>query len=221
MKKLELNIPVDSVILKGDLNIPDKAIGIVIFAHGSGSSRFSSRNKMVAELLQKENIGTFLFDLLTEEEDRVYENRFNIDLLTSRLIEVTEWLIDNKETKKFPVAYFGASTGAASALKAAAFFENTIKAVVSRGGRPDLAVQELSMVTAPTLLIVGGLDVPVISMNKMALEKLESVKEMQIVYGATHLFEEPGKLVEVAKLAVNWYKKYLIKPKTIKKIKSL
>lgn len=221
MKKLELNIPVDSVILKGDLNIPDKAIGIVIFAHGSGSSRFSSRNKMVAELLQKENIGTFLFDLLTEEEDRVYENRFNIDLLTSRLIEVTEWFIDNKETKKFPVAYFGASTGAASALKAAAFFENTIKAVVSRGGRPDLAVQELSMVTAPTLLIVGGLDVPVISMNKMALEKLESVKEMQIVYGATHLFEEPGKLVEVAKLAVNWYKKYLIKPKTIKKIKSL
>jgi pimeloyl-ACP methyl ester carboxylesterase len=221
MEKLDLNIPVDSVILKGDLTIPDKAIGIVIFAHGSGSSRFSTRNKMVAELLQKENIGTFLFDLLTEEEDRVYENRFNIDLLTSRLIDVTEWVLDNKETKKFPIAYFGASTGAASALKAAAFFENTIKAVVSRGGRPDLAVQELPMVTAPTLLIVGGLDVPVISMNKMAFEKLESVKEMQIVYGATHLFEESGKLIEVANLAINWYKKYLVQPKTTKKIKSL
>lgn len=221
MEKLDLNIPVDSVILKGDLTIPDKAIGIVIFAHGSGSSRFSTRNKMVSELLQKENIGTFLFDLLTEEEDRVYENRFNIDLLTSRLIDVTEWVLDNKETKKFPIAYFGASTGAASALKAAAFFENTIKAVVSRGGRPDLAVQELPMVTAPTLLIVGGLDVPVISMNKMAFEKLESVKEMQIVYGATHLFEESGKLIEVANLAINWYKKYLVQPKTTKKIKSL
>ena len=221
MEKLDLNIPVDSVILKGDLTIPDKAIGIVIFAHGSGSSRFSTRNKMVSELLQKENIGTFLFDLLTEEEDRVYENRFNIDLLTSRLIDVTEWVLDNKETKKFPIAYFGASTGAASALKAAAFFENTIKAVVSRGGRPDLAIQELPMVTAPTLLIVGGLDVPVISMNKMAFEKLESVKEMQIVYGATHLFEESGKLIEVANLAINWYKKYLVQPKTTKKIKSL
>jgi len=221
MEKLDLNIPVDSVILKGDLTVPDKAIGIVIFAHGSGSSRFSTRNKMVSELLQKENIGTFLFDLLTEEEDRVYENRFNIDLLTSRLIDVTEWVLDNKETKKFPIAYFGASTGATSALKAAAFFENTIKAVVSRGGRPDLAVQELPMVTAPTLLIVGGLDVPVISMNKMAFEKLESVKEMQIVYGATHLFEESGKLIEVANLAINWYKKYLVQPKTTKKIKSL
>lgn len=221
MEKLDLNIPVDSVILKGDLTVPDKAIGIVIFAHGSGSSRFSTRNKMVSELLQKENIGTFLFDLLTEEEDRVYENRFNIDLLTSRLIDVTEWVLDNKETKKFPIAYFGASTGAASALKAAAFFENTIKAVVSRGGRPDLAIQELPMVTAPTLLIVGGLDVPVISMNKMAFEKLESVKEMQIVYGATHLFEESGKLIEVANLAINWYKKYLVQPKTTKKIKSL
>ena len=221
MKKLDLNIPVDSVILKGDLIIPEKAIGVVVFAHGSGSSRFSSRNRMVAELLQKENIGTFLFDLLTEEEDRIYENRFNIDLLTTRLINVTEWFLENKEIKKYPIAYFGASTGAASALKAAAFFENTIKAVVSRGGRPDVAVQELPMVTAPTLLIVGGLDVPVINMNKLALEKLECVKEMQIVYGATHLFEESGKLLEVANLAINWYKKYLVKPKTIKKIKSL
>ncbi len=221
MEKLDLNIPIDSVILKGDLIIPEKAIGIVVFSHGSGSSRFSTRNKMVAELLRKENIGTFLFDLLTEEEDRIYENRFNIDLLTSRLIEVTEWLLENKETKKIPLAYFGASTGAAAALKAAAFFENSIKAIVSRGGRSDLAIQDLPMVKAPTLLIVGGLDIPVISMNKMALEKLDSVKEMQIVYGATHLFEEPGKLIEVAHLAINWYKKYLVKPKTIKKIKSL
>lgn len=221
MEKLDLNIAVDSVILKGDLIVPEQAIGIVIFAHGSGSSRFSSRNKMVAESLQKEKIGTFLFDLLTEEEDHVYENRFNIDLLTSRLIAVTQWLLENKDTEQFDLAYFGASTGAASALKAAAFFTNTIKAVVSRGGRPDLAVQELPVVTAPTLLIVGGFDVPVISMNKLALEKLESVKEMQIVYGATHLFEEPGKLEEVASLAINWYKKYLVKPITTQKIESL
>jgi pimeloyl-ACP methyl ester carboxylesterase len=221
MEKLDLNIPVDSIILKGDLIVPEQAIGVVIFAHGSGSSRFSARNKMVAESLQKEKIGTFLFDLLTEEEDHVYENRFNIDLLTSRLIAVTQWLLENKDTEKFDLAYFGASTGAASALKAAAFFTNTIKAVVSRGGRPDLAVQELPMVTAPTLLIVGGFDVPVISMNKLALEKLESEKEMQIVYGATHLFEEPSKLEEVASLAINWYKKYLVKPKTTKIIESL
>jgi putative phosphoribosyl transferase len=220
MEKLDLNIPVDSVVLKGDLIVPEKAIGIVIFAHGSGSSRFSLRNKMVAERLQEEKIGTFLFDLLTEEEDRVYENRFQIDLLTSRLISATQWLLENKETKKYAIAYFGASTGASSALKAAASMGNTIKAVVSRGGRPDLAVQELPLVTAPTLLIVGGLDIPVISMNKLALEKLVSVKEMQIVYGATHLFEEPGKLEEVASLAINWYKKYLVKPKTTQKAKA-
>lgn len=211
MKKLEIDIPLTSVILKGDLVIPEDAIGIVIFSHGSGSSRFSSRNRMVAELIQQNNIATFLFDLLTEKEDQIYENRFNIDLLTSRLIETTEWLMEDKNTKGLAVGFFGASTGAASALRAAAYFGKTAKAVVSRGGRPDMAITELPMVTAPTLLIVGGLDVPVIGMNKMAFDELESVKEMKIIPGATHLFEEPGKLLEVADLAIAWYKRYLTK----------
>jgi dienelactone hydrolase len=156
MKKLEIDIPLTTIILKGDLTIPENAIGIVIFSHGSGSSRFSSRNRMVAELIQDNNIATFLFDLLTEKEDQIYENRFNIDLLTSRLIETTEWLMENKNTKDLPIGFFGASTGAASALRAAAYFGKTVKAVVSRGGRPDMAITELTMVTAPTLLIVGG-----------------------------------------------------------------
>jgi pimeloyl-ACP methyl ester carboxylesterase len=209
MEKLDLDIPLSSVTLKGDLIIPENARGIVIFSHGSGSSRFSSRNRMVAELIQKQNIGTFLFDLLTEEEDELYENRFNIDLLSDRLIETTQWLMDYKSTTDLPIGYFGASTGAASALRAAAYFKTKIKAVVSRGGRPDLAITELPQVTAPTLLIVGGLDVAVIGMNKMAYDQLESVKEMKIIPGATHLFEEPGKLLEVAELAMVWYKRYL------------
>lgn len=211
MEKLDMDIRLSSVSLKGDLIVPENAIGIVVFSHGSGSSRFSTRNKMVAELMQEQYIGTLLFDLLTEEEDRIYENRFNIDLLTSQLIETTEWLWENKETKNLPVGYFGASTGAASALKAAAFLGEMIKAVVSRGGRPDLVITELSLVTAPTLLIIGSLDVPVIGMNKMAYDKLESVKEMKIVPGATHLFEETGKLQEVADLAITWYKRYFLK----------
>lgn len=211
MKKLDLDIPLSSVTLKGDLVIPENAIGIVVFSHGSGSSRLSSRNRMVAELIQQQKIGTFLFDLLTEEEDSIYENRFDIDLLVSRLIETTEWLLENKETKDLPIGYFGASTGAASALRAAAFFGKTIKAVVSRGGRPDLAIAELPLVSAPTLLLVGGLDVPVIGMNKRAYDELQCIKEMKIIPGATHLFEEPGKLLEVADLAIIWYKKYLTK----------
>jgi dienelactone hydrolase len=152
-----------------------------------------------------------LFDLLTEQEDQIYENRFNIDLLVSRLIEATEWLMKNKETQEFPVAYFGASTGAASALRAAAYFGKKIKAVVSRGGRPDLALKALPMVTAPTLLIVGQLDVPVIQMNKQAFDQLHCIKEMKIIPGATHLFEEPGKLIEVAEMAISWYKEHFIK----------
>lgn len=209
MEKLDLDIPLSSVTLKGDLIIPENARGIVIFSHGSGSSRFSSRNRMVAELIQKQNMGTFLFDLLTEEEDELYENRFNIDLLSDRLIETSQWLMDYESTTDLPIGYFGASTGAASALRAAAYFKTKIKAVVSRGGRPDLAISELPQVTAPTLLIVGGLDVAVIGMNKMAYDQLESVKEMKIIPGATHLFEEPRKLLEVAELAMVWYKRYL------------
>lgn len=209
MEKLDLEIPLSGVTLKGDLILPENATGIVLFSHGSGSSRLSPRNRMVAELIQQQNIGTFLFDLLTEEEDKIYENRFNIDLLSDRLIETTQWILEQESTSKLPIGFFGASTGAASALRAAAHFKEKIKAVVSRGGRPDLAINELPQVTAPTLLIVGSLDTPVITMNKMALEKLQSTKKLTIVPGATHLFEEPGKLQEVADLAINWYKKYL------------
>ena len=211
MEKLDLDIPLASVTLKGDLIVPENATGIVIFSHGSGSSRFSSRNKMVAELIQQQHIGTLLFDLLTEEEDEINENRFNIDLLSDRLIATTKWLMEQESTKALPIGYFGASTGAASALEAATHFKKKIKAVVSRGGRPDLAISNLPHVTAPTLLIVGSLDTPVISMNKMAYDTLEAPKEMKIVQAATHLFEEPGKLQEVADLAIDWYKKYLTK----------
>lgn len=211
MKKLEIDIPLTSVTLKGDLVIPENPIGMVIFSHGSGSSRLSTRNKMLAEILQKQNIGTLLFDLLTIKEDEVYENRFNIDLLASRLIETTEWLMKNPYVKNIPISYFGARTGAASALRAAAYFGNLIKAVVSRGGRPNLALAALHQVTAPTLLIVGGMDVPVIEMNKIAYDELESIKEMKIIIGASPLFEEPEKLMEEANLAVVWYKKHLAK----------
>ena len=211
MKREEINIPLPSVVLKGELVLPDNALGIVVFSHGSGSSRFSPRNKMVGELIQEHGMATLLFDLLTEEEDRIYENRFNIDLLVSRLIDTTEWLMQYKETKNLPVAYFGASTGAASAVRAAAYFGKSIKAVVSRGGRPDLAMNALPLVTAPTLLIVGQLDVPVIQMNKQAFDQLNCKKEMKIIPGATHLFEEPGKLMEVANMAIAWYKEYLVK----------
>lgn len=213
MKKLEIEIPLTSVTLKGDLVIPENAIGIVVFSHGSGSSRLSTRNRMVAEILQKQNIGTLLFDLLTVQEDEVYRNRFNIDLLVSRLIETTEWLMKYSYAKNIPIGYFGASTGAASALRAAAYFGNLIQSVVSRGGRPDLALGVLHQVTAPTLLIVGGMDVPIIEMNKIAFDELESIKEMKIVPGASHLFEEPGKLIEVSNLAAVWYKKHLAKNK--------
>ncbi|MET0760595.1 MAG: dienelactone hydrolase family protein [Flavobacterium sp.] len=205
----EIDILLSDVALKGGLVIPEKAVGIVVFSHGSGSSRFSPRNKLVAELMQQQGIGTLLFDLLTEEEDEVYENRFNIDLLVNRLIEATEWLLKYKGARGLPVAFFGASTGAASALRAAAFFGKKVKAVVSRGGRPDLAMNKLSQVSAPTLLIVGGLDIQVIEMNREAFEQLNTIKEIKIIPGATHLFEEPGKLMEVADLAIAWYKRYL------------
>jgi dienelactone hydrolase len=213
MKKLEIDIPLSYVTLKGNLIIPEEATGIVVFSHGSGSSRFSTRNIMVAELMQKQKIGTLIFDLLTVEEDSVYENRFNIDLLVSRLIETTEWLMNYNEAKDLSIGYFGASTGAASALRAAAYFGDTIKAVVSRGGRPDLALSALHQVMAPTLLIVGGMDVSVIKMNKRAYDELRCPKEIKIVSGATHLFEEPEKLMEVADLATNWYTTHLVSKK--------
>lgn len=207
--KREINIPVSSLWLKGDLVIPDRTIGLVIFSHGSGSSRLSPRNRYVAEFLNKSNIATLLFDLLTEEEDELYENRFNIDLLTDRLIWATDWVKNQPDMTDFTIGYFGASTGAASALRAAAELGQNIKVVVSRGGRPDLAMPLLEKVKASTLLIVGGDDYEVIRLNERALRKLTSTKKLEIVEGASHLFEEPGKLEKVAILARDWFKKYL------------
>jgi hypothetical protein len=211
MKKFEMDIPLKSVILKGSMTIPDNATGMVIFSNGSGSNRSNARNKILAKLIQNKNIGTLVFNLLTEEEDLVYGNRYNIDLLVSRLIETTEWLIQNKYTKDLPIGYFGASTGAAAAMRAAAYFGKIIKAVVSRGGRPDMAINTLNQVISPTLLIVGGIDVPIIGMNKIAFDELQSVKEMKIIPRATQLFKEPGKLQEAAELAIVWFKRYFIK----------
>ncbi|WP_292387517.1 dienelactone hydrolase family protein [Methanosarcina sp. UBA5] len=204
--------------LEGNLTIPEGAKGIVVFAHGSGSSRFSSRNRYVAQELQKEGLGTLLFDLLTAEEERIdmitAHLRFDIDLLAHRLVDVTTWLLSNPETKNLNIGYFGASTGAAAALIVAKEHSHVIKAVVSRGGRPDLAEKALPDVKAPTLLIVGGEDFQVIKMNQWALDRLTvEQKELKIVPGATHLFEEPGTLEEVANLAGEWFKKYLLEEK--------
>lgn len=209
MDRNEIAIRLPSLTLKGELNIPEQAVGLVIFSHGSGSSRLSPRNKFVAELIRKHHFGTLLFDLLTEEEDQDYDNRFDIELLTKRLIAVTEWIQQNDTAEDLPIGYFGASTGAASALGAAAYFGTTIKAVVSRGGRPDLTTRNLLEVETPTLFVVGGFDLQVLQWNKMVYNKLQSVKKMEIVEGASHLFEEPGKIEEVAALAIRWYEQYL------------
>ncbi|MDX1314288.1 MAG: alpha/beta family hydrolase [Eudoraea sp.] len=206
-----ISINLENVRLKGLLSVPEEATGIVLFSHGSGSSRLSSRNNYVASTLQEEGMATLLFDLLTEREDLKYENRFDIPRLTHRLIAVTEWIKTREQTKHLDIAYFGASTGAASALGAAAHFGQDISAVVSRGGRPDLALPILQSVSAPTLLLVGGKDQAVIELNKQAYDKLPGIKNMQIVEGASHLFEEPGKLEEVAHLSAKWFKKYFSK----------
>ncbi len=204
----EVSIPAGNVIIKGNLFIPAHPNAIIIFSHGSGSSRFSKRNQQVAAYLQNQHFGTLLLDLLTFEEDAIYGNRFDINLLSERLMSVTKWL------KAFPAAagchigYFGASTGAASALHAASK-DHDIAAVVSRGGRPDLAISHLHDVKAPTLLIVGSLDKSVIELNEMAYKKLECTKKMVIVEGASHLFEEPGKMDSVSKLAGDWFEKYM------------
>lgn len=193
----------------GILRIPENAKGLVIFSHGSGSSISSPRNNFVADVLSEANIASLLFDLLTEEEDSVYENRFNIELLTKRLIDAVKWTKTQQNIKNLKIGLFGASTGSASALKAAARIGSAIKAVVSRGGRPDLAIDEIEAVKSPTLLIVGGEDLQVIELNKLALNKLKTAKKLEIVSGATHLFEEPGTLEKAAELAKDWFKKYL------------
>ncbi len=204
-----VRITLGKVVLEGRLALPDEAKGIVIFAHGSGSSRLSPRNLFVASTLQKAGFGTLLFDLLTKEEDYVYENRFDIDLLTARLVGATRWLASRPEAKGFPVGYFGASTGAAAALQGAAQAGKGIRAVVSRGGRPDMAMPSLPKVLAPTLLIVGEQDPEVLQLNRLALAMLAGEKELTIVPGATHLFEEPGALEKVATLAREWFLRHL------------
>lgn len=205
-----VHIPADTARLDGDLILPPSVKGVVLFAHGSGSSRFSPRNTYVASVLQKAGIGTLLFDLLTHEEDQDYETRFDITLLTRRLFAATAWLREQPQTRELSLGYFGASTGAAAALQAAAQPGNKISAVVSRGGRPDLAGEmALQKVRAPTLLIVGGEDTVVIGLNQQAYALLDCVKEMSIVPGATHLFEEPGTLEQAARKAAGWFVEYL------------
>ena len=201
-----VHIPADAVELDGELVLPPSATGVVLFAHGSGSSRFSPRNTFVAEVLQQRGIGTLLFDLLTRTEDQDYATRFDIDLLTRRLLAATAWLQANPQTQTLRIGYFGASTGAAAALQAAAEMGNKIAAVVSRGGRPDLAGETaLNQVTAPTLLIVGSVDYGVIELNQQAYALLHCEKKLTLIPGATHLFEEPGTLEHAADSAANWF----------------
>lgn len=210
-KEQLVHIPVDGVTLEGTLAIPDQATGLVLFAHGSGSSRFSPRNNFVAGELRRAGLGTLLIDLLTRSEDQDYERRFDIALLTQRLAAVSNWLADQPATASLPLGLFGASTGAAAALQTAAALPGKIIAVVSRGGRPDLAGKKaLTQVRCPTLLIVGGYDDVVIELNQQAHALLTCEKELVIVPGATHLFDEPGTLEQVALLATEWLHHHLI-----------
>lgn len=203
-------IPAGTATIEGMLEIPDHAVGLVLFAHGSGSSRHSPRNNTVAGVLRQAGVGTLLMDLLTPEEDRDYARRFDIALLTQRLLDAVRWVVSQAATRDLPLGFFGASTGAAAALEAAAMLGADARAVVSRGGRPDLASrQALATVTAPTLLLVGGFDDVVIDLNQQAYDQLRCEKELVIVPGATHLFEEPGTLEEVARQAAAWFARHL------------
>ena len=208
-----VQVPAGSVTLEGALVIPSQARGIVMFAHVSGSSRHSPRNRAVAASLRAADLGTLLLDLLTPDEEqadlRTRHHRFDIDLLASRLAGAADWLAGQDATRGLPVGLFGASTGGGAALVAAALRPDLIRSVVSRGGRPDLAGPALERVQAPTLLIVGGEDRVVIDLNRSALEQLTSVQELVLVPGATHLFEEPGALEEVSRLAAAWFVKHL------------
>jgi putative phosphoribosyl transferase len=205
-----VHIPAGKATVEGMLEIPEPAVGLVLFAHGSGSSRHSPRNNYVASVLRDAGVGTLLMDLLTPEEDRDYSRRFDIGLLTERLLDAARWAAAQDATKHLPLGFFGASTGAAAALEAAAKLGTATRAVVSRGGRPDLASgQALARVTAPTLLLVGGYDGGVIDLNQLAYDQLRCKKEMVIVPGATHLFEEPGTLEAVASRAAGWFAEHL------------
>lgn len=204
-----VSIQVGSITIEGALEIPENPVGIVLFAHGSGSSRLSPRNNFVARALHDAHIATLLLDLLTPQEDERYDTRFDIHLLTRRLESAFDWLNRQELTKYLRPALFGASTGAAAALRLAATQGSKLAAVVSRGGRPDLAGNHLlAKVTAPTLLIVGGADTAVIDLNKTAYDALQCEKHLEIVEGATHLFEEPGALDQVALLASNWFQQH-------------
>jgi putative phosphoribosyl transferase len=208
-----VRVPVGSITLEGNLTLPEGARGVVLFAHGSGSSRHSPRNRHVARMLNEAELATLLIDLLTSEEERIdlrtAHLRFDIGLLAERLVAVTDWLAQYPGQRHIRIGYFGASTGAAAALVAAAERPQLVGAVVSRGGRPDLAGSALARVEAPTLLIVGGNDFEVIELNRAALAQLRCEKQLVIVPGATHLFEEPGTLDEVARLAREWFEHYL------------
>jgi putative phosphoribosyl transferase len=206
----EVTIPAGDVRTAGDLTIPDAAEGLVVFAHGSGSSRHSPRNRQVAEALHGRSLATLLLDLLTEAEERDRGNVFNIELLAERLAGATSWATAETAVAKLPIGYFGASTGAAAALWAAAEEGERVAAVVSRGGRPDLAGDRLEAVSAPTLLIVGARDEVVLELNREAQVRLRAPSELAVVPGASHLFEEPGALEEVSKLAGDWFTRYLI-----------
>ena len=205
-----VHIPVDGVHIEGLLELPPEPQGLVLFAHGSGSSRHSPRNNYVARVLHGKGIGTLLMDLLTAAEDLDYQTRFDIALLTRRLLAATHWVKLFESTRQLPMGYFGASTGAAAALQAAAALGQSIRAVVSRGGRPDLAgSHDLVKVKSPTLLLVGGHDHDVIELNRDAYARLPGTKELSIISGATHLFEEPGTLEEVARQAAVWFSQHL------------
>ena len=213
MQEREVRVSAGPVTLEGSLGIPNSAGGVVLFAHGSGSGRHSPRNRYVARVLREANLATLLIDLLTEDEEevdlRTTHLRFDIRLLARRLVGATDWLVQNPDTEQLRIGYFGASTGAGAALVAAAERPDEVGAIVSRGGRPDLAGDALPLVKAPTLLIVGGNDEPVIGMNEEALARMRAVKRLQIVPGASHLFEEPGALEEVARLATVWFARHL------------
>lgn len=213
MSSPDIYIPAGAQTLEGTLEIPPGAQGVVVFAHGSGSSRHSPRNRYVAGVLHEAGLATVLIDLLTAAEEAVDAQtrhlRFDISFLTRRLAAATEWVRQDARTRGLLLGYFGASTGAAAALMAAAEHPDVVNAIVSRGGRPDLAQPALARVRAPTLLIVGGHDTPVIAMNREALAQLRAEKELAIVPGATHLFEEPGALEEVARLASAWFSRHL------------
>ncbi|RPH58996.1 MAG: alpha/beta hydrolase [Burkholderiales bacterium] len=208
-RTVAVEIPAEGARLPGDLILPVGPAGLVLFAHGSGSSRASPRNRFVAGVLQDAGLGTLLFDLLTPAEDRDYATRFDIPLLTSRLTAAARWAAVEPTTAALPMGFFGASTGAAAALMAAAGAGSPARAVVSRGGRPDLAGAALARVRAPTLLIVGGDDTEVLALNRHALARLACEKELRVVPGATHLFEEPGTLEEVAAAAAAWFVRFL------------